>query len=172
MNEIRVRSARITDEESMFQWTIDPELNRYDPKPMPKNEEEPSAARLVFHEHFTKEVLSDGKENYKYYMIADGDRLIGYVNLFSYCEEKGEIELGIMIGDRRFHGLSFASQALREVLKRIGEYRVLNRIRVETNVENLRAIRLFERAGFRKEEVEGWGDGVFFQIMMKGLEVE
>lgn len=172
MDGIIVRSARITDEEIMFHWSIDPELNRYDPKPMPKSAEELRAARLVFHEHFAKEVLSDGKEDYKYYMIADGDRLIGYVNLFSYCEVKGEMELGIMIGDRDFHGLGLASQAIREVLKRIGGYRALNRIRVETNVENLRAIRLFERAGFRRVEVKDWGDGVFFQIMMKELEAE
>lgn len=172
MNEIIIRASIETDRELMFQWSIDPELNQYDPKPLPKNEVERTKAKLMFHEYFINEVLTDGSGNYKYCMIADGDRLIGTINLFAYDEKKREMELGIMIGDRRYHGSGVAAEAVRQVLSRIEADRLLERVRVETNVENLRAVRLFERVGFVKESVEDWGDGVFFQIMIKELKGE
>jgi RimJ/RimL family protein N-acetyltransferase len=114
--------------------------------------------------------MSDGTGAYQYFMIAnESNQPIGYINIFSFDEIKKEAELGIMIGNRNYQGKGVASYALNKALVQIQAYRDLNRVYVETNVDNESAIRLFERVGFIKVSIEDWGKGVFFQTMEKYL---
>lgn len=169
-NQITIRSAIGTDAKKLFQWRIDEELNQYDPKPLPADAEELARECEEYISFFKEQILTDGSRDYKYYIIADSvNRPIGYINLFSFDDEKKRAELGIMIGERRYQRKGIANYALQKVLEQIHEYQDLLCVVVETNVENMPAVRLFERAGFMKVEVEDWGNGVFFQRFEKDL---
>lgn len=63
-------------------------------------------------------------------------------------EAKGEAELGIMIGDRRFWGQAYGTEAVGLLLCHIFSDTSLSRVYLHTLDWNSRAQKSFEKAGF------------------------
>jgi RimJ/RimL family protein N-acetyltransferase len=107
---------------------------------------------------------------------ADG-RHIGNCNLTT--QEPGQsAHFGIMIGDKTAWGKGYGTAATREAL-RIGFVEMgLHRIHLDTDARNLRAIRCYEKCGFRHEGVlrkarlkRGiWADTVLMAILREEWE--
>jgi RimJ/RimL family protein N-acetyltransferase len=79
----------------------------------------------------------------------DDDRLVGLCGLHRTGERAGQAELGIFIGDPVEWGKGFASEATRLLAGHGFRAHGLDRIRLEVHADHARAIRAYERAGFR-----------------------
>ncbi len=81
----------------------------------------------------------------------DGDKPIGFVDLNGFQGMHGDAFIGIGLGEPDFWGQGYGTDAMRVVVRYA--FIVLNLHRVSLNVfeYNLRAIRSYEKAGFKIE---------------------
>lgn len=77
--------------------------------------------------------------------------LIGSVGLHNINWVERKAELGIMIGERELWGKGYGTEAIREVLRITFEKMNLNRVYLRVFENNPRAIRVYEKCGFRIE---------------------
>lgn len=99
-------------------------------------------------------------------------QFIGYVGLWVVSWAGAEAFVGIGIGERAYWSQGYGTDAMRLAL-RFGFHELnLERISLETNGENARAIRAYEKCGFAHEgtqrEWEG-RDGRRWHVISMGL---
>ena len=106
-------------------------------------------------EQFATEILAKvGKTNYPFAICLLGEeRSIGTVFLRGVDKVNGSGEVGIFIGDRRYLGKGYGTDALNALVDLgFGELR-LERIELEVFDYNARAIRSYEKAGFQTDAI-------------------
>jgi RimJ/RimL family protein N-acetyltransferase len=106
-------------------------------------------------ERFATEFMGQiGETNYPYTICLLGEqRGIGAIFLRSVDKVNGSAMVGIFISDRRYLGKGYGTDALNALVDfGFGELR-LERIELEVYDYNLRAIRSYEKAGFRTDAV-------------------
>lgn len=104
-------------------------------------------------ERFATEVLAfAGQTGYPYAIcLLDGDLSIGTVFLRDVDKVNGSAVVGIFLGDRRYLGQGYGTDALNALVDfGFGELR-LERIELEVFDYNTRAIRSYEKAGFQTD---------------------
>lgn len=79
------------------------------------------------------------------------DRLIGFVGLFGLSWSHGDIWVGIGLGDREYWGKGYGTDALQVVLRYAFTELNLRRVTLGVFAYNLRAIKSYEKAGFKVE---------------------
>jgi RimJ/RimL family protein N-acetyltransferase len=77
----------------------------------------------------------------------DGEH-IGNCMYYDVNEARGEAELGIMVGDRRYWGKSYGTDAVRTLLRYMFTTTKLKRVYLHTLDWNIRAQKSFQKAGF------------------------
>lgn len=172
-NEIVIRDICSEDVISLFSWSINREINRHDPKPLPHSSGELFNECANYCRKFDKEIINENisDRKYKYFIITDKeDQPIGFVNFFSIDSIKKQGEMGVVIGDKRYWGKGVASRAVNTAVDYIFKNMDINRIYIETGETNLRSLKLFEKLGFNKcgEYIE---DGDFKFIVMERVKV-
>jgi RimJ/RimL family protein N-acetyltransferase len=85
--------------------------------------------------------------------MLNSDRLIGGVGLWLESWAHGEAWVGIGIGDRDFWGSGYGTDAMGLILRYAFTELNLRRVSLEVFAHNPRAIRSYEKAGFRREGV-------------------
>ncbi|SMC24005.1 Protein N-acetyltransferase, RimJ/RimL family [Clostridium acidisoli DSM 12555] len=147
--KIKIRSVIQEDIVYLFSWWIDKEVYRNDPKPMPCNSKEVLQECKSYCETFECEIVNNSR--YEYFMIVNReDYPIGFVNFFDVNKEKGDGELGVIIGDKRYWNKGIASLAVSKVKKILFNRPEINRIHIETAEGNLAARKLFKKLGFNE----------------------
>lgn len=152
-DEIVIRDIYSEDIISLFPWSIDKEINRHDPKPLPCSSEELLNECADYCRKFDKEIMNENisDRKYKYFIITDKeDQLIGFVNFFSIDRVKKQGEMGVVIGDKRYWGKGIAYRSVSTAIDYIFENMDIDRIYIETGESNIRAQKLFERLEFNK----------------------
>ncbi|MEP7215880.1 MAG: GNAT family protein [Anaerolineaceae bacterium] len=141
---VRLRAREPGDEPLLYQWFNDPEVTqhlslRYPLSHAQEKEFIESAQRIGYNSAtFGVETVVEG-------------RLIGGVGFERVSPENRNAILGIAIGDKSFWNGGYGSDAMR-VLCRFGfEMMNLHRIELEVFAENVRAIHVYEKVGFRME---------------------
>jgi len=81
----------------------------------------------------------------------EGDSLIGFVELFIPTWIHGDAWVGIGIGDRHYWGKGYGTDAMRLILRYAFQELNLNRVSLDVFSYNPRAIRSYEKAGFKHE---------------------
>ena len=117
------------------------------------------------------------REDVRIFGIREEDRLVGSCQLHSIHPVHRSAELQIRIGAEDAQGRGVGREALRQLLRYGFEDLELHRIYLHVFVTNDRAIRLYERAGFRREGVlreaaliEGaWVDLVLMAVLRHDL---
>jgi RimJ/RimL family protein N-acetyltransferase len=107
-------------------------------------------------ERFSTELLAQtGETAYPYvFCLLGSEKAIGSVSLNHVDKVNGSGEVGIFIGDRRYLGKGYGTDALNALLDfGFGELR-LERIELGVFDYNPRAIRSYEKAGFQTEVIE------------------
>ena len=91
----------------------------------------------------------------KFFIIELKNKLpIGTVSLYNIDSTVKEAELGrVLIGEEKFHGRGYMTEAIFTLSKFGFENLMLNRIYLHTFVDNKKATNLFEKCGFTKEEI-------------------
>jgi RimJ/RimL family protein N-acetyltransferase len=143
---IRLRAIEREDVKKFFEWVNDPEvtfgLSLYLPMSMTDEERwfESLASRAPNEKPFGIDVR-DG----------DGWRLIGNCTFFDIDTIAHSGELGIMIGDKSEWNKGRGTETMNLLLRHGFETLNLNRIVLRVYADNPRAIRAYEKAGFKLE---------------------
>lgn len=150
-DKIKIRDIQEEDAVNLFLWSIDKELNKNDPRPLPRTSKELAAECIDYCNRFDNEIFNknSSKRKYMYFIITDmADKAIGFVNFFSIDYLKQQGEMGIKIGDKTCWRKGIAARAVQVVVDYIFENMNINRIYIETTESNKPAISLFQKLQF------------------------
>lgn len=146
--QIQIRDIVKEDVIYLFSWSIDGEINQFDPRPLPKNTEDLTNECIKFCQRFESLIVNE--VGYKYFMITNHEEIpIGFVNLFNINQEKQNGEMGFCIGDKRYFRQGLATKAVKIALEYIFSRIKLKQVYIETSHDNIPAIKLSEKCGFQ-----------------------
>jgi len=145
---IRLRPIQRSDLSFFVEWLGDPEVRQFITVniPLSLEEEEMWYEQVLKHPKPERPLAIEAKE-------GDDWRLIGNISLFDLNWVHRSAEVGILIGDKRFWNRGFGREAMQLMVKHAFETLNLNRVYLRVDVENVRGIRAYERAGFVREGV-------------------
>ncbi|MTI71608.1 MAG: GNAT family N-acetyltransferase [Firmicutes bacterium] len=169
-DEIKIRDVSSDDINYLFMWNIDKELNKYDPKPIPKSPQELLEECKVFCKKFETEIINQDfiKRKYKYFIITNhNDYPIGFVNLFSIDKIKKQGEMGVIIGDKRYFKKGIAYKSIKNVIEYIFNNTDNEKVYIETSEFNIPALKLFEKLDFKRVDEYIEDDKFKFIVMEK-----
>jgi ribosomal-protein-alanine N-acetyltransferase len=156
-----LREKRREDAPADYAWRMDAELARYDAaKPF----------KTAFADYLV--IYQDELENpgafRRSYAIEDGEgRHIGNVMYYNIDRLKGEAEVGITIGDRRYWGRGYGSDALKTLARYLFANANMKRLYLKTLDWNHRAQRSFSKAGFVSCGTSRRSDGSFILMELR-----
>ncbi len=140
--EVRLREKKLTDARNDYRWQTSPELVRLDAMPLLTV----SFPRYLL--DYTA-VLRDSSPKRRTFAIETLDgRHIGNCVYYNVDREKGEAELGIMIGERDYWDRGYGTDAVATLVGYIFHATDLQRIYLKTLDWNGRAQRCFLKCGF------------------------
>ena len=137
-----IRRKRLSDAKDDYAWRSDEELARYDAVPPLRISLPDFRASLQAQLRYP-----DGARR-SYAIEDESGRHIGNAMYYNLREAMGEAELGITIGDRRYWGQGYGSDAVQALAKLVFREKGLRRMFLHTLDWNLRAQRCFQKAGF------------------------
>lgn len=163
---VRLRAIEREDVPRFLRWFNDPEVRQYLTmyRPLSRAEEE----RWV-------ESLASRREDIVLAIeVRAGDQWvhIGNVGLHRIDWKNRTATLGIVIGEREFWGKGYGTEAVRTMLRYAFGELGLNRVELETYSFNPRAIRCYEKAGFRREGIRRqalYRNGKFHDVILMGI---
>lgn len=142
MPQVSLRPIRISDAEICFRWVCDPQVHRFLGLLQP-------ARTLAQERSWIASILTD-KEHQRGFIIEDEQgRPIGTCGLRGLGGEPGIAFLGIMIGERRLWDKGYGTAATTKLLDHAFRELGLREVRLSCHRENRRALRCYEKAGFR-----------------------
>jgi ribosomal-protein-alanine N-acetyltransferase len=137
-----LRRKRLSDAKDDYDWRSDEDLARYDAVP---------PLRISFSD-FVASLLAQLRypdpARRSYAIEDESGRHIGNAMYYNLREAVGEAELGITIGDRRYWGQGYGSDAVQALVKLVFREKGVRRIFLHTLDWNVRARRCFQKAGF------------------------
>lgn len=143
---IRLRAIEREDVKKFFEWVNDPEvtfgLSLY--LPMSMTDEERWFESIAQRAPNEKPLGIDLRE-------GDGWRLIGNCTFFDVDAVARSGELGIMIGDKSMWNKGLGTETMTLLLRHGFETLNLNRVMLRVYSDNPRAVRTYEKAGFKLE---------------------
>lgn len=115
-----------------------------------------SHATMVSVKQFTKwieeDLDKDSNDNFFFHIhTRSDDRLIGFIGLFDIHVAHRDAWVGIGIGDEKYWGKGYGTDAMRTVLCYAFQELNLHRVSLGVFAYNLRAIRAYEKSGFKLE---------------------
>jgi RimJ/RimL family protein N-acetyltransferase len=140
---IRLRAGEPEDEPFSYEWVNDGEVTRFLGSRYPRSH---AAGRTSQAEA----EISYSQAGFMVDRLADG-RPIGWVALRRATGEDRCATLGISIGDKTCWDGGYGTDTMRTVCRFGFDVMNLNRIELDVYVENARAVRVYEKIGFRLE---------------------
>jgi len=139
--KIKLRPKCIDDAATDYKWRIDPELCRLDAA---------SAIDSSFQEflYYYKEQFNYSGPGLRLAIETMDGRHIGNCSLFNVDEDKKEVELGIMIGDKTCWEQGYGKDAIFTLLNYIFMQTGWQNVFLKTLDWNVRAQKCFEKCGF------------------------
>ena len=133
-----------TAEEALndYMWAKDPELARFDAMP---------PFKIPFPEYladYTRELRNSSPRRCRFAIKTLEGKHIGNCTYYDIDEDKGEAEVGIMIGDRSYWSKGYGTDAVTTLVSYIFHQTKLDRVYLKTLRWNTRAQRCFEKCGF------------------------
>ena len=116
--------------------------------------------------------VMERKDGRLFAIAAEDDKLIGTIDLFHMSLEDRAGELGMMIGEKDYWGKGYGSDAVRTLLRFAFDTVNLHRIELRAFEFNDRAIRCYERCGFKREGVlrqRVFRDGRYWDVILMGI---
>ncbi|MDD1768201.1 MAG: GNAT family N-acetyltransferase [Methanomassiliicoccales archaeon] len=139
--KIRLRAVERVDLPIFVKWINDLEVTEFlaiNP-PMSMEEEEKWFANL-------------GKTEDKVFSVDTMDgKLIGNVGLMKFNWEDRSVLFGIMIGEKEYWNKGYGTDAIETLLRYVFEEMNMNKVYLIADEGNARALRCYEKIGFRKE---------------------
>lgn len=142
---VRLGGFLPADKEPLFQWINDPEIVRFNAAYHPVNWAQHCAWWDSLNNSETKRSFA--------IRLLDQDRIIGTAQLTEIQPVHRRAEVSIRIGEQSDRQRGAGSDALRLLARYAFDHQNLHRIFTYVWADNLRAIRAYENAGFRREGV-------------------
>ncbi len=160
--KVRLRAVERVDLPTFVKWINDQEVTQFlelNP-PMSLEDEEKWFVNLQKSED--KVFSIDTKEG----------KLIGNVGLMRLNWKDRSVLIGIMIGEKEFWNQGYGTDAIETLLRYLFDELALNRVYLIADERNARALRCYEKLGFKKEGVlrqNRYKDGVYTNDVMMSL---
>jgi len=140
MSRVRLRAPERGDLEAFMRWMNDPEVTEFleVEGPLSMDEEEKWYQQML--------VSPD-----RVYCIEAEGRLIGNIGLLRLDLRHRRTDIGIVIGEKDAWSRGYGREAIALLLEYLFGELGLNRVGLYADASNLRAIRCYERCGFRHE---------------------
>ena len=162
---VRLRAREPGDEPLLYAWFNDPEVTEHLTIRYPLSH----AQETSFID--ANQVNSYAKVSFAVETLADA-RLIGGVGLEDTSPENRSAVLGIAIGDKAYWDGGYGTDTMRTICRFGFESMNLHRIELEVYAANERAIRVYEKVGFRIEARRRdavYTRGAYQDVLMMGL---
>ena len=164
---IRLRAIEREDLPRFVAWLNDPEVRR--------NLQLFQPLSLVQEEEWFKGILQRSVEEQPLVIeIKTGEswQAVGDAGFFSIREADRTAEIGIFIGEKKFWGQGYGTEAMSLMLKHGFKELNLNRIYLRVYETNLRGIRSYEKAGFKQEgrlRQDRFMDGKYIDVLLMSV---
>jgi RimJ/RimL family protein N-acetyltransferase len=162
---IYLRPVEITDAALIQKWHNDPELRKLG-----------SGGELSTTKEKEEEDIKNthSSKDQAYFMIVkkSDNKSIGFIRLNCLTGSSRNVWLRMIIGDKNSWGGNYASSALHAVLEWLFYELTIHRVSLETYSTNKRALRFFEKMGFKREGISReahFADGRYYDIICFGL---
>lgn len=163
-DKVRLRPLRREDVALFVEWLRDPEVAHHLGRmPFPRTEAD--------ERRWVEKVAADESNHVFAIEEADG-AVIGSIGLHNMEWGAGKAELGIVIGEKRYWDQGYGTDAVRALLGFAFDEMGLRRISLTVFDDNPRAVRVYEKCGFRHEGVERVardGAGAFRNELRMGI---
>jgi RimJ/RimL family protein N-acetyltransferase/precorrin-6B methylase 2 len=140
--QVKLRPITEADLPDYVTWLNDPAVTEF-------TAVEGGGATLEDERKWFQSVVTAPDSGIRTWAIEADGRHIG--NCALHLREHGRAGFGIIIGDKTQWGKGYGAAALREVLRIAFEEIGLHRVYLQTDSGNLRAVRCYEKCGFRHE---------------------
>ncbi|UCC62697.1 MAG: GNAT family N-acetyltransferase [Anaerolineae bacterium] len=165
---VYLRPSEEDDLVCVRKWANDSEVRRLTGEVTPMSQADA--------EEFLERVRSDENRLWFVVVLKEGDRAIGEAGLLRMFHPWRTTDLSLIIGEKDAWGRGYGSEAIQLLLDYAFGYLGFHRVAVGVAGFNERAIRFYEKVGFRREGVQR--DGYYYDyeyhdfIMMSILEHE
>jgi RimJ/RimL family protein N-acetyltransferase len=140
--KIKLRDKRLADALDDYTWRTDPELAQLDATPLLKT------AFPRYLSDYAIELRYPSPTRHPFAVETLDGKHIGNCVYYNIDKAKGEVELGIMIGDRTYWDKGYGTDAVTTLVSYIFHQTSLNRIYLKTLDLNRRAQKCFQKCGF------------------------
>lgn len=141
-SKVALRNKRLSDARNDYDWQKDPELARLDAAP-------PIAC--TYDEYITdyaSEHFYPSSTRHSFAVETLDGKHIGNCVYYNVDEDKGEAELGIMIGNRDYWDRGYGTDTVRALTDHVFRHTGINRIYLKTLASNARAQKCFQKCSF------------------------
>ncbi|MFC2036050.1 GNAT family N-acetyltransferase [Chloroflexota bacterium] len=141
-NKIILREKRLVDAWSDYTWETNPELAYLDAAPV---------TAVTFSQYlvdYTNEFNNSPPTSHRFAVDTLDGKHIGNCSYYNISQNKGEAELGIMIGDRDYWDNGYGTDAVTILANYVFHQINLDRIYLKTLESNTRAQKCFQKCGF------------------------
>ena len=140
--KVRLRSKKLSDVRNDYRWQSDPELARLDAAP-------PLTASFpAYLLDYTDSLHRAGLNRYPLAVETLDGKHIGNCTCYDIDNDRGEAQLGIMIGDRDYWDKGYGTDTVNAMIDHVFQNTDLKRIHLKTLDWNLRAQKCFQNCGF------------------------
>ena len=161
-SRLRLRPITPDDLPTLMRWLSDPEVMAFYGLPPADLDE----ARRIYLE-------PSGLPAWKFIIEAE-DRAIGEIQYsYSYADVTWSAGIDIFIGEPEARDRGLGTEAIRTLLQYLFETKGVSRVAIDPEPSNCRAVRAYEKAGFRLDGVirrhmkidDRWADAAFMTIL-------
>ena len=141
-NKVILRDKRLADAQDDYNWQSDPELARLDAT---------SVLTMTFRNYlrdYTDRLRFTSPTRRQFAIETEDGKHIGNCSYYGIDRIKGEVELGIMIGDRDYWNKGYGTDIMTTLVNYIFRETNLQRIHLKTLESNRRAQKCFQKCGF------------------------
>ncbi|MGD9117628.1 MAG: GNAT family N-acetyltransferase [Dehalococcoidia bacterium] len=141
-SKVKLRGKRLADAADDYAWFTDAELAALDAVPLP------TTTFPQYLADYTCDLRYPPTVRHQFAIETREGKHIGNCTYYGIDSDKGEAELGIMIGDRDYWDKGYGTDAVTALLEYVFDKTKLNRLYLKTLVDNRRAQKCFTKCGF------------------------
>lgn len=163
-DRIYLRPLEMDDIDFFILWLNDEEIRRYLKRTSPLNR--------LREKGFIENLYKDDRDTVLGIVLKESDQLIGNIALHGISIPYRHASLGIFIGDKGSWSKGYGTEALKLMLSYGFDQLNLHRVFLTVLSFNARAIRAYEKAGFRREGAfreHVYQDGKYHDVYYMGI---
>jgi len=143
-NRIVLREKKLSDARNDYAWETDHELAYLDAAPIIVS------TFSQYQENYAEELRYVMPNSQRYAVDTVKGKHIGNCSYYNIDKRKGEAELGIMVGNRRYWNRGYGTDIVKTMVRHIFSEIGLKRIYLKTLESNIRAQQCFQKCGFTR----------------------